>query len=119
MNERISTTRNAHGVGVKACCASCKMRKLPAEGGRVCKLSGKHVEAKSRCDKWEMSPLLRNAGMSGGRVKNWQYLCFYRRRYLQQRDELMARRISAENVKTTADIRREYEQRNGSIYLDF
>ncbi|MBQ9672376.1 MAG: hypothetical protein IJV34_05930 [Prevotella sp.] len=54
---------------VKICCASCKKREIRCEGGRVCGRSGKQVTGYNRCEHWEMSRRLQNAGMSGGHQK--------------------------------------------------
>ena len=112
-------TRNEHGVKVKMCCASCQKRKITSEEGRVCGLSGKPVSGCHRCKHWEMSRRLQNAGMSGGLVKSWSYLCYYRERWIGQREDVIARRIKADEMLSTADIRKEFEQEHGSIYINF
>ena len=66
-----------------------------------------------------MSRRLQNAGMSGGLVKSWSYLCYYRERWIGQREDVIARRIKADEMLSTADIRKEFEQEHGSIYINF
>ena len=112
-------TRNEHGVKVKMCCASCQKRKITSEEGRACGLSGKPVSGCNRCKHWEMSRRMQNAGMSGGQVKSWSYLCYYRERWIQQREDVIAGRIKADEMLSVADIRKEFEQEHGSIYINF
>ena len=111
-------TRNVHGITVKKCCASCKLRKIMSDRGRVCSLNGKKVKAKHSCEQWEMSQRLQNAGMSGGRIKSWRYLTYYRERWIVQREELTAGRISAAAMLSVEEIRQEFEKEQGSIYIN-
>ena len=112
-------TRNEHGVKVTMCCASCKKRVITCEESRVCGLSGEQVSGSDRCEHWEMSRRLHNAGMSGGKVKSWRYLCYYRERWIQQREAVIAGRIEADEMLSVADIRKEFEQEHGSIFINF
>ena len=118
MEQETVFTRNAHGVMVKACCASCQFRRIAGDKGRLCGRTGEDVAAAHRCEHWEMSRRLENAGMSGGRVKSWQYLCHYRKRWMAQRDALAAGRINALQLLSAHDIRREYKELYGSIYCE-
>ena len=111
--------RNEHGINIKVCCASCKLRKIESDEGHVCGLNDKEVKACHRCKHWEMSRRLQNAGMSGGRIKSWRYLTYYRERWIAQREALIAGKITANEMLTVEDIRREYEQEFGSIYINF
>ena len=111
--------RNEHGVNIKVCCASCKQRKVESDSGRVCRLSGCEVKSNHCCQQWEMNRRLQNAGMSGGRVKSWRYLTYYRERWIAQREAVIAGQISADVMLTVEDIRREYEQEHGSIFINF
>ena len=43
---RITSVRNAHGVKVKRCCASCQHKCVEADGTRVCALKMMMVEQK-------------------------------------------------------------------------
>lgn len=111
--------RNMHGVKIKMCCASCKERLMTSDRGRVCGLNGCQVFGCQCCEHWEMEPLLQNAGMSGGQIKSRRYLRYYRERWTEQREALMTKRIQATELLTREDIRREYEQEYGSIYINF
>ena len=110
--------RNEHGINIKVCCASCKQRKITSDRGRVCGLSGNKVKAGNCCDQWEMNRRLQNAGMSGGQVKSWRYLSYYRERWTEQREALTSGRITAAAMLSAENIREKYEQEQGSIYIN-
>lgn len=110
--------RNEHGINIKVCCASCKLRKITSDRGRVCSLNENMVKAGNCCAQWEMNRRLQNAGMSGGQVKSWRYLSYYRERWTEQREALTAGRITAAAMLSGEDIRQEYEQEQGSIYIN-
>lgn len=111
--------RNEHGVKIKMCCASCRMRKVSSDEGRVCKLSGNPVKGCGCCNKWQMNQRLQNAGMSGGQIKSWRYLTYYRERWTEQREAVEAGRIQAVAVLSAKEIRMKFEQEHGSIYINF
>ena len=66
---RITSVRNAHGVKVKRCCASCQHKCIETDGTRVCAQMMIKVEQKFKCKQWQMSDGLKNAGKSGGVVR--------------------------------------------------
>ena len=115
---KIEYVRNEHGINIKVCCASCKMRKITSQRGRVCGLRGNKVKAGNCCDRWEMNRRLQNAGMSGGQVKSWRYLSYYRERWTEQRSALLEGRITATQMLSVKEIRDEFETENGSIYIN-
>ena len=106
--------RNTFGIKVKMCCASCK-RRILSEKGRFCGLSDVPVSGSHSCQQWEMNRRLENAGMSGGRIKSWRYLTYYREGWIRQRKDFFARRIKP----SAKDFRKEYEKEHGSIYVNF
>ena len=65
---RITSVRNAHGVKVKRCCASCQHKCIETDGTRVCAQMMIKVEQKFRCKQWLMSDGLKNAGLQNGGV---------------------------------------------------
>ena len=67
---RITSVRNAHGVKVKRCCASCQHKCIKRDGTRFCALKMMMVEQKFKCKQWQMSDGLKNAGKGGGVVRN-------------------------------------------------
>ena len=66
---RITSVRNAHGVKVKRCCASCQHKCIEKDGTRVCAMMMIKVEQRFKCKQWLMSDGLKNAGMGGGVVR--------------------------------------------------
>ena len=112
-------TTNQHGIPIKMCCASCSKRKVNNDEGRYCERNGTAVTGSQYCRKWVLSPLLQNAGKGGGQIKGIGYLNYYRERRIKQHNNLKAGRITANELLSAADIRREYEREHGSIYLNF
>ena len=66
---RITSVRNAHGVKVKRCCASCQHKCIESDDTRVCALMMLKVQQKFKCKKWQMSDGMKNAGKGGGVVR--------------------------------------------------
>ena len=66
---RITSVRNAHGVKVKRCCASCQHKCIESDGTRVCAQMMIKVEQKFKCKQWQMSDGVKNAGRGGGVVR--------------------------------------------------
>ena len=66
---RITSVRNANGVKVKRCCASCQHKCIETDGTRVCALTKNKVEQKFKCKQWLMSDGMMNAGNGGGVVR--------------------------------------------------
>ena len=66
---RITSVRNAHGVKVKRCCASCQHKCIESDGTRVCAQMMLKVEQNFKCKQWQMSDGMKNAGIGGGVVR--------------------------------------------------
>ena len=66
---RITSVRNAHGVKVKRCCASCQHKCIETDGTRVCAAMMIKVEQKFKCKQWQMSDGMKNACRGGGVVR--------------------------------------------------
>lgn len=69
LRQRTVWVQNEFHINVKKCCASCAMKEILKDGTRVCSQMQLKVESTFKCQKWEMSEGLRNAGRSGGVVK--------------------------------------------------
>ena len=65
---RITSVRNAHGVKVKRCCASCQHKCIEKDGTRVCAQMMIRVEQRFKCKQWLMNDGLKNAGLQNGGV---------------------------------------------------
>ena len=110
--------RNRNGIEIKKCCASCRFRQISSEKGRFCKKHQKKVKAGWLCEEWGINPNLEHAGDSGGQVKCAKYLDYYRKHWLKQQEDLVAKRITADDFASVEDIRKDYEQEHGSIYIN-
>lgn len=67
---RIISVRNAHGIKVKRCCASCQHKCIETDGTRICALMMIVVRQRFRCKQWQMVDGLKNAGKGGGVVRD-------------------------------------------------
>ena len=68
-NMKITSVKNAYGVKVKRCCASCQHKCIEKDGTRVCAQMMIKVEQKFKCKQWQMSDGVKNAGRGGGVVR--------------------------------------------------
>ena len=110
-------TKNAFGVVINKCCASCAFKDLTrAVSQRRCKKTGKSVSPSGYCKQWAMSRQLQMAGRSQGQVKRKEYLMHL---VAVREEELQAEQRGLKiKPKSIAEIRAEFERKNGSIYLD-
>ena len=110
-------TMNAFGVVINKCCASCAFKDLTrAVSQRRCKKTGKSVSPSGYCKQWAMSRQLQMAGRSQGQVKRKEYLMHL---VAVREEELQAEQRGLKfKPKSIAEIRAEFERKNGSIYLD-
>ena len=110
--------RNRHGIEVNPICAACKHRVLNNDG-RFCGIDNTPVASNHSCDSWEMSEGLKEAGRSGGKIKKWHYLCFFRERWIEQQGKLMTGEIDASQFLSAEDIRKQYNEQHGSEFNNF
>ena len=110
-------TKNAFGVVINKCCASCTFKDLTrAVSQRRCKKTGKSVSPSGYCKQWARSRQLQMAGRSQGKVKRKEYLMYL---VAVREEELQAEQRGLKiKPKSIAEIRAEFERKNGSIYLD-
>lgn len=109
-------TRNQHGIEVKKCCASCKHKDLTRLVlARYCSQHHEKVKPRECCEQWEISEQMQAAGSAGGKVKKKSYLKYV----LEVReDESLADQLGIKFPhKSIEQIRRDYEEKNGSIYV--
>ena len=101
----------------KECCASCKLRKIKSVEGRVCGNSDEPVAGGGLCEKWALHPKLEKVAWGLGKVKKLRYLNYFRETWLQQQQDYIDGKISVVQLKSIEDIRKEFEERYGPIYL--
>ena len=109
--------KNQHGIEIKECCASCKYKDLTRlMSSRFCLLNHKSVKPREWCEQWAMSEQMEAAGSARGKVKKKAYLKYV----LQVReDESLADQLKVQIPhKTLEQIRQEFENKNGSIYVE-
>ena len=66
--------KNAYGIRVKRCCASCQHKSVRDHGIRNCLLTQLIVNQNDVCPLWQMSDGLTNAGRGGGTVHSKLHL---------------------------------------------
>ena len=109
--------RNQHGIEVRECCASCRHKDLTKLAtARFCQLHHKSVKARGWCEQWKMSEQLEAAGSAGGKIKKQAYLKYL----LQVREDesLSLQQGILKPHKSLEQIRKEFEEKNGSIYVE-
>ena len=109
--------RNSHGIEVKECCASCRHKDLTRLiSSRFCLQHQKKVKPRECCEQWEMSEQMQAAGLSGGKVKKKAYLKYV---IEVREDESLADQLKIQIPhKSLEQIRQDFEEKNGSIYLE-
>ena len=108
--------RNSYGILINRCCASCKFKDLTRLiTARFCLKHQKGVKPRSYCKQWEMSEQMEAAGSGRGKVKKKAYLKYV----LEVReDESLADQLGLSQFphKSIEQIRKEFEEKNGSIF---
>ncbi len=109
--------KNKNGIEIKECCASCMHRDLTRLVlARYCLLLHKKVKPRECCGQWEMSEQMQAAGSSGGKVKKKAYLQYV---MTVRDDESLADQLKIQFPhKSLEQIRRDFEEKNGSIYIE-
>jgi len=110
--------RNEHGIEVRECCASCKHKDLTRlMSSRFCLQHDKSVKPRECCEQWAMSEQMEAAGLGRGKVKKKAYL-----RYVLEvrEDESLAEQLGLSQYphKSIEQIRKDFEEKNGSIYVE-
>lgn len=83
---------------------------------RFCLQHQKKVKPRECCEQWAMSEQMEAAGSGGGKVKKKAYLKYV----LQVReDESLADQLKVQIPhKSLAEIRQDFEEKSGSIYVE-
>lgn len=109
--------RNSHGIEIEMCCASCRFKDLTRlMTARFCTEHQKGVKPDDCCKQWVMSEQMEAAGRGGGKVKRKAYLKFVLE--VREEESLADQRGLHIVHKTIDQIRREFEEKNGSIYIE-
>ena len=109
--------KNQHGIEIRECCASCKFKDLTRLiSSRFCLQHHKSVKPRGHCKEWAMSEQMEAAGSGRGKVKKKAYLKYV----LQVReDESLADQLGLSQFphKSIDQIRKDFEEKNGSVFL--
>ena len=108
--------KNQHGIEVKECCASCRHKDLTRLiSSRFCLQHLKSVKPREWCEQWAMSEQMEAAGSGRGKVKKKAYLKYV---IEVREDESLADQLGLQAPhKTLEQIRKDFEEKNGSIYV--
>ena len=110
---RISKVRNAYGVKVKKCCASCLHKCVNNDGTRVCERTQLIVEQHFKCKLWEMSDGLKNVRRRQGKVKRLEYLLFVQDVRMQEQEDIDNGNLIPEEMETLNSLRKRFEEETG------
>lgn len=112
---------NDQFIGIKKCCASCRLKCITSDGLRFCNGHKKYVYKTNLCEHWEMAAPLNKVGRSMGKIKDADYL-----KYVAKIRILEGQRIEAAEAKgmilkelKTKTIRKKYQQIHGEIIMKF
>ena len=109
--------RNEHGIEIKECCASCRFKdSTRLISARFCTQHHKSVKPRECCEQWAMSEQMEAAGSGRGKVKKKAYLKFV---IEVREDESLAEQLGLSQYphKSIEQIRKDFEEKNGSIYV--
>lgn len=108
-------TKNKNGISVNICCGSCCHKyKDDAIRNYLCRQENRESNG-GDCENWRMTRRLRGAHLSEGRIKKKEYLMFL----LKIRETEKDKGGLNPKTKSVEEIRREYEIKYGSIYMNF
>ena len=113
----METVMSVCHIRVRKCCASCAYKDLTrALSARYCTEHHKNVKPDDCCMMWQISEQLKKAGNALGKVKRYDYLMFALDiRHGEAEKEELGETFEPRSI---ADIRKEFEQEHGSIYLN-
>ena len=115
--KQVKSVRNARGIKVKHCCASCTHRSYDDDGCRHCLLFEVRVKQKDACKYWQMSEAHQLAGRRQGQVKRKDYLKFALQVRLDERHAIEQGLMTDKQRQTEKELRAAFEKENGSIYV--
>ena len=113
-----TTTRNARGIRVRKICASCQFRCIEDDGTRSCQRTNQPVDQCDRCKLWQMSQGTKNAGISRYGIKRREYLAFVLNVRFAEDEALKKGTLKEEDCKPVEELRRQFEETSGSIYVN-
>ena len=118
MDKKKVFAKNRYGISIVKCCASCRFKKCDSRT-RLCTNGEGSVPSDYLCRNWEMAYGLDNAGKGGGKVKRAAYLQYSCDVLSEENARLIEASIAkrAYMRKTLDEIRNEFIDRHGNIYV--
>lgn len=118
MQNKDKFVKNRYGVAISKCCASCLYKKMDGSN-RLCTNGMGIVPPSWSCDNWQMAAHLNDVGRGSGSVKKCEYLQFYLDSVDAdyEREAEALKRGEAYTRKTVSEIREEFKEKHGTIYL--
>ena len=120
----VEYTKNAYGLRVKKCCASCAFKdETRLIKKRMCAKYDLEVCPCDCCKAWKMNEQLVRAGRGEkAEVKRYEYLmCVLEERkdmpLIEKDEDSVADIENTAEVKSIEEIRATFEQEHGSIYI--
>ena len=110
---RITSVRNAYGVKVKKCCASCLHKCVDNDGTRICEKLELKVEQRFKCKQWEMAEGLKNVRRRQGKIKRLEYLLFVQDVRTEEQEAIDKGNMIPEEMSTLDSIRKRFEEETG------
>lgn len=110
-------TRNKHDIRMARCCMSCAYKVITEQNKlRFCMLDQLTHRRCHMCHDWQMNAQMQGAGTSGGRIKRREYLMYALAIRCEEQEEADA----GEEIepKSIEEIRKEFENLYGSIFLN-
>ena len=118
MQKQTEYVANGYGIAIpKRCATSAHKGQTRLMTRRQCLVHEKEVKPKSVCSLWSMSDQMKAAGRGGGRIKRIEYLKYLTS--VRETESIALQNGLTIKPKPIAEIRSEFEQEHGSIFINF
>ena len=108
---------NGYGIAIPKRCATCAHKgQTRLMTKRQCLAHEKEVKPKGVCSLWKMSDQMKAAGRGGGRIKRIEYLKYLAS--VRETESIALQNGLTIKPKPIAEIRSEFEQEHGSIFIN-
>lgn len=111
--KRITRFKNARGIKILRCCASCAHKEVDGDGRRICHALMLIVPNNLKCRKWALKKAYLSAGNGGGKVKCLEYLMYVRDKRLVEQDLIEQGVITLAQQMTCRELRRRFNKETG------
>lgn len=110
MDKKTEFSKNANGVRVKHCCASCASKRIVDLDSRICAVHNCKVEPGDKCQFWQMSEYMYSFkfGDNEGRIHTPEWVAFVQANIERVKDQ------KPSELRKMIEV---YEAIHGSRYL--